>query len=148
MAEADMMNIPVGQKPVYWDPYDPGIFAEPYPVLKRLREEAPGVYSSTVKLPAAGNFDVAFLLNQPQIIHCFSTQVAASPTAPHRQTPRVEFLNDRPSVQQGSPFVPHYKAVVLPPEKHRGYALQWFLLAVAVLGVALAASHQGRAKHE
>lgn len=50
--------------------------------------------------------------------------------------------------QQGSPFVPHYKAVVLPPEKHRGYALQWFLLAVAVLGVALAASHQGRAKHE
>ena len=39
MAEADMMNNPVGQKPVYWDPYDPGIFAEPYPVLKRLRDD-------------------------------------------------------------------------------------------------------------
>jgi surfeit locus 1 family protein len=37
---------------------------------------------------------------------------------------------------------------VLLPEKHRGYALQWFLLAVAVLGVALAASHQGKAKNE
>ncbi|MCH8536154.1 MAG: SURF1 family protein [Alkalimonas sp.] len=39
-----------------------------------------------------------------------------------------------------SPFVTHYQAVVMPPEKHRGYALQWFLLAVAVVGVALAAS--------
>jgi surfeit locus 1 family protein len=50
--------------------------------------------------------------------------------------------------QQSSDFVPHYQPVVLPPEKHRGYALQWFLLAMAVLGVALAASHQGKAKHE
>lgn len=50
--------------------------------------------------------------------------------------------------QQNSSFVPHYQPVVLLPEKHRGYALQWFLLGVAVLGVALAASHQGRAKHE
>jgi cytochrome oxidase assembly protein ShyY1 len=28
----------------------------------------------------------------------------------------------------------------MPPQKHRGYALQWFGLAVAVLMVALAAS--------
>lgn len=50
--------------------------------------------------------------------------------------------------QHNSNFVPHYQPVVLLPEKHRGYALQWFLLGVAVVGVALAASHQGRAKHE
>lgn len=50
--------------------------------------------------------------------------------------------------QRGSVYQPHYKAVVLPPEKHRGYALQWLLLAVAVIGVALAASHQGKAKYE
>ncbi len=50
--------------------------------------------------------------------------------------------------QQHTPFVPHYQSVVLPPEKHRGYALQWFLLAIAVLGVALAASHQGKAGRE
>lgn len=42
-------------------------------------------------------------------------------------------------------FTPHYKAVVMPPYKHRGYALQWLLLALAVVGVALAASHKGRA---
>lgn len=50
--------------------------------------------------------------------------------------------------QNNTDFIPHYKPVVLLPEKHRGYALQWFLLAVVVLGVALAASHQGKAKHE
>ncbi len=50
--------------------------------------------------------------------------------------------------QSGSEFTPHYQPVVLSPEKHRGYALQWFLLGIAVLGVALAASHQGRANCE
>lgn len=37
--------------------------------------------------------------------------------------------------QQQSPYLYHYKAVVMPPEKHRAYALQWLLLAVAVLVV-------------
>lgn len=50
--------------------------------------------------------------------------------------------------QHDSVFVAHYQPVVLSPEKHRGYALQWFLLAIAVLGVALAASHQGKANYE
>jgi len=44
--------------------------------------------------------------------------------------------------QQQSPFLYHYQPVVLPPEKHRAYALQWLLLAIAVVTVALAASYQ------
>lgn len=44
---------------------------------RSLRELAPGVYGSTVKLPAAGTFDVAFQLQQPAFVHCFSTDVAA-----------------------------------------------------------------------
>jgi len=35
--------------------------------------------------------------------------------------------------QQQSPYLYHYKAVVMPPEKHRAYALQWLLLAIAVV---------------
>lgn len=35
--------------------------------------------------------------------------------------------------QQQSPYLYHYQAVVMPPEKHRAYALQWLLLAVAVV---------------
>ncbi|MDP2714216.1 SURF1 family protein [Rheinheimera sp.] len=50
--------------------------------------------------------------------------------------------------QHDSAFITHYQPVVLSPEKHRGYALQWFLLGIAVLGVALAASHQGKANYE
>jgi surfeit locus 1 family protein len=42
--------------------------------------------------------------------------------------------------QKNSPFIIHYKPVVLPPERHRAYALQWGLLAVAVIVIALAAS--------
>ncbi|MGI5310192.1 SURF1 family protein [Rheinheimera sp. WS51] len=46
--------------------------------------------------------------------------------------------------QQQTGFIHHYQAVVMPPEKHQAYALQWLLLAIVVLGVALAASHQGK----
>lgn len=40
--------------------------------------------------------------------------------------------------QQHSPFVIHYKAVTLSPERHRAYALQWLLLAVGTLLVGAA----------
>ncbi|MDD0974745.1 YncE family protein [Pseudomonas fontis] len=97
---------------------------------RSLREVTPGVYSSTVKLPAAGNFDVAFLLNEPQIIHCFSTQVAESPNAPRHQVPRVEFLNDKPTVQQGNPFVARFRLVEgsgAPRPGVRDLSLRYFL---------------------
>ncbi|MDU9404272.1 cytochrome D1 domain-containing protein [Pseudomonas sp. zfem004] len=72
---------------------------------RSLREVAPGVYGSTVKLPAAGTFDVAFLLNQPQIIHCFSTEVAALPDAGLRKVVHAEFLGTEQPLLQNSPFV-------------------------------------------
>ncbi len=40
--------------------------------------------------------------------------------------------------QRESPFAIHYHPVVLPPERHKAYALQWFLLAMAALLVGLA----------
>lgn len=50
--------------------------------------------------------------------------------------------------QQVSAFIPHYQPVVLSPEKHQGYAVQWFGLACAVLAVASAASLQRRKRNE
>jgi YVTN family beta-propeller protein len=53
---------------------------EPLAVLivdRSLRETNPGVYSTTVKLPASGNYDVAFLTDSPRISHCF--EAAADP---------------------------------------------------------------------
>lgn len=37
---------------------------------------------------------------------------------------------------------PHYRPVVMPPEKHRAYALQWLLIGAAALGVFVFAIRQ------
>lgn len=37
-------------------------------------------------------------------------------------------------------FTHHYQPVVMPPQKHRAYALQWFLLALAVIVIFIFAS--------
>lgn len=41
---------------------------------------------------------------------------------------------------QSSPYVVHYQTMVMSPDRHRAYALQWSLLALAVIIIALAAS--------
>ena len=65
---AEGMNAPMSGYP------NRGQVARAAMVIDRsLREVEPGLYSARIKLPAAGRFDVAFLLNQPNIIHCFTT---------------------------------------------------------------------------
>lgn len=79
---------------------------------RSLREEAPGVFSSRVKLPAAGRFDVAFMLDQPSVMHCFSADVQTNPELERqRATPRVEFLLDSPTVSVGSPLMARFRLV-------------------------------------
>jgi len=50
--------------------------------------------------------------------------------------------------QKSSPFLVHYRPVILPPERHRAYALQWGLLALAVIVIALAASARKELLHD
>ncbi|MGA9663774.1 MAG: cytochrome D1 domain-containing protein [Pseudomonas alloputida] len=80
-------------------------------VDRSLREVAPGVYGSTVKLPIAGKFDVAFLLNQPQIIHCFSTEVAAGASASKPKGARAEFIGLDQPLPQHSDFTARVRIV-------------------------------------
>ena len=42
---------------VYYDPYDVGIDANPYPVFRRLREEAPLYYNETHDFFALSRFE-------------------------------------------------------------------------------------------
>ena len=42
---------------VYYDPYDVGINADPYPVYRRLREEAPLYYNEKHDFFALSRFD-------------------------------------------------------------------------------------------
>ncbi|NJD06019.1 MAG: YncE family protein [Methylococcaceae bacterium] len=48
-------------------------------VNRSLKESRPGQYSARVKIPAAGDYDVAFLLESPRIIHCFHATAAVNP---------------------------------------------------------------------
>ena len=49
---------------------------------KSLRETGPGEYTTTVKLTEAGNYDVAFLLDSPRVVNCFTMTVAENPGLP------------------------------------------------------------------
>ncbi len=104
---AEGMNAPMSGYP------NRGQIARAALVIDRsLREVSPGLYSARVKLPAAGRFDVAFLLNQPNIIHCFSAQVA-SDGAPekHLGAAKVEFLLDKTAVALNDPYVVRFRIV-------------------------------------
>jgi YVTN family beta-propeller protein len=75
---------------------------EPAAVLivdRSLRETTPGVYSTTVKLPASGNYDVAFLTDSPRIAHCF--EAAADPN-PRLKEQRSVALRMEPQVKETS----------------------------------------------
>jgi YVTN family beta-propeller protein len=48
-------------------------------VDRSLREIKPGVYSTTIKLPASGHYDVAFLNDAPRVAHCFDLTADANP---------------------------------------------------------------------
>lgn len=69
---------------------------------RTLREEEPGTYSAKVRLPAAGTYDVAFLLDSPRILHCF--QVTAKPNPKlKREGPAlaVKYLREERKVSAG-----------------------------------------------
>ncbi len=70
MAEADVMGSSVGEKPIYWDPYEPEVFANPYPTLKRLREEAPLYYNEKDDFYAVSRYEdcLAVLGNRDDFI--------------------------------------------------------------------------------
>jgi hypothetical protein len=48
-------------------------------VDRSLKEVEPGVYAGKVRLPVAGRYDVAFLLDNPRILHCFSAEALDNP---------------------------------------------------------------------
>ena len=48
-------------------------------VDRSLRETEPGVYTGRVKVPLAGTYDVAFIMDAPRFLHCFSSKVEPNP---------------------------------------------------------------------
>jgi YVTN family beta-propeller protein len=104
---AEGMNAPMSGYP------NRGQVARAALVIDRsLREVEPGLYSSRIKLPGAGRFDVAFLLNQPNIIHCFTALVEPDKKLnQHLGMPKVEFMLDKATAALGSPYVVRFRIV-------------------------------------
>ena len=48
-------------------------------VDRSLKEIEPGVYTGMVRLPVSGRYDVAFLLDNPRVLHCFAAEALPDP---------------------------------------------------------------------
>lgn len=71
-------------------------------VDRSLKELSPGVYTSKVRMPVAGRFDVAFQLDSPKLLHCFAADVGADPQlAKARRPAAVEYLTTERTVTSG-----------------------------------------------
>lgn len=94
------MNAPASNYQTY------GARARAVTVVDRsLREVEPGVYAGRVKLPAAGRYDVAFSLDTPRMMHCFSADVAADPRlADARKGLTVDYQVASHTVEAGKPM--------------------------------------------
>jgi hypothetical protein len=91
------MNAPMGSFNNY------GHAARAATVVDRsLKEVEPGVYAAQFRVPAAGRYDVAFLLDSPSILHCFSAEARPNP-ALHGNDPTlaVEYLELPPAATAG-----------------------------------------------
>jgi hypothetical protein len=63
-----------------------------------LRETERGVYTSTVRLPSPGHYDVVFLLDSPRLVNCFDMTVAENPAQPKKIETSVKI---EPLAQKG-----------------------------------------------
>jgi len=60
---------------------------------RSLAERKPGVYATKIRIPAAGEYDVAFLLDSPRILHCFRFKAEENPFLKQHTKPLgVEYL--------------------------------------------------------
>jgi YVTN family beta-propeller protein len=92
------MNAPMGNYQSY------GASARAVTVIDRsLKETEPGVYTSKVRIPVAGRYDVAFLLESPRLVNCFSLEAKENPVlASQRRRIVVEFLNQEREAPLGA----------------------------------------------
>ncbi len=63
---------------------------------RSMQEREPGIYGSIVRIPEAGTYDVAFLLDSPSILHCFGLTAKKNPLLKRTGPPLdVEYLTEK-----------------------------------------------------
>jgi hypothetical protein len=107
-------------------------------VDRSLKEVEPGVYATHLRIPAAGKYDVAFLLDSPRVLHCFSLEAKPNPAVKHAlgalelqyldfptrvpagQTPRLRFTLAEAETHQPATGLKDVKVLTyLAPGRHR-----------------------------
>jgi len=79
---------------------------------RSLREVEPGVYAGRVKIPVAGQYDVAFMLESPQVLHCFPMEARKNPLLEQSQNlAAVEFENWPRAAKAGETLTLRFKLV-------------------------------------
>lgn len=80
---------------------------------KSLRETAPGLYTTTVKLPKRGDYDVPLLLDSPRLVNCFQMTVVENPAVPKpKGLPiRVEPVTEQRVLKVGEKYQLHFKVI-------------------------------------
>ncbi|HEV2766038.1 MAG TPA: hypothetical protein VGV38_23845, partial [Pyrinomonadaceae bacterium] len=81
-------------------------------VDRSLREESPGVFTTNVKLPAGGKYDVSFLLDSPRVTHCFEATAKPNPALKDkaaRASVQLQYLIEKRAVRVGEPFTLRFK---------------------------------------
>ncbi len=74
-------------------------------VDRSLKERSPGVYTGSIRIPTSGDFVVAFLLSDPQIVHCFSFTALPDPEGEAVLAAlELEVLSELNNVQAGDGF--------------------------------------------
>jgi YVTN family beta-propeller protein len=68
---------------------------------RTLHEDQGGIYRAKVRIPVAGTYDVAFLMESPSILHCFSMAVERDPALHLVTSADIEFIDNRSKVSTG-----------------------------------------------
>ncbi len=82
---------------------------EPRAVLiadRSMREVKTGTYETVTKLPRGGDYDVAFLLDSPRVMHCFDASAAENPDVEHERPVAlsVEYLDKEKPLRAGEDY--------------------------------------------
>lgn len=74
-------------------------------VDQALRETEPGFYATEIPLPSAGTYEIALIMDSPQILHCFRVAARPNPAIKTESRPlAIEFLVESRQVTAGQSF--------------------------------------------
>jgi YVTN family beta-propeller protein len=99
---------------------------------RSLRQEAPGVYVGSVRVPTSGTYQVAFLLDSPRVVYCFEMTVKPNPSLAEERVdspPEMEFLTETRQLKVGEAFTLQFS--LTDPEGDQPLADLTDVLAVA-----------------